>query len=100
VGAPFDPEIHEAIATEPSDAHDENTVIQEWCGGYRLHGRLLRAAKVVLAAPEPSDEVPLETDEAPVDTHPASAEPEPEAIDETPVLADDAAPAPAEADEE
>ena len=91
VGAPFDPEQHEAIGTQPSDEHDENTVIQEWCGGYRLHDRLLRAAKVVTAVPAETEEVPLETDEAPLDTDDTPAE-----VDDTPVQADES---PAEVDE-
>ncbi len=101
VGAPFDPEVHEAIGTQPSDAHDEHTVIQEWCGGYRLHDRLLRAAKVVLAVPAETDEVPLQTDEVPLQTNetpvvvdetPVEVDETPVEVDETPVVADDAAP--------
>jgi molecular chaperone GrpE len=49
VGDPFDPTIHEAIMTQPSDDHDEGTVLQVLERGYLLHGRLLRPAKVVVA---------------------------------------------------
>lgn len=77
-GAAFDPEVHEAIGTEPTAEHDENTVLREWCGGYRLHGRVLRAAKVVLATPmpaEPTEDAPLELDEEAGDgVVPASAD--------------------------
>ena len=57
VGAAFDPAVHEAISTQPSHEHDADTVLQEWCGGYRLHDRVLRAAKVVLAVPADVDDV-------------------------------------------
>jgi molecular chaperone GrpE len=48
-GDPFDPTVHEAIMTQPSDDHDEGTVLQVLERGYLLHGRLLRPAKVVVA---------------------------------------------------
>ena len=61
LGQPFDPGRHEAVGVEASD-QPENTVVRVWTGGYRLHERLLRAAKVVLAS-ERVDEAPV-TDEA------------------------------------
>ena len=60
LGEPFDPSRHEAVGVEASD-QPENTVVRVWSGGYRLHERLLRAAKVVLAT-APVDEDPV-TDE-------------------------------------
>ncbi len=50
MGQAFDPAVHEAVGIEPSP-EAENTVVSEWSGAYRLHDRVLRAAKVVLAAP-------------------------------------------------
>ncbi|HUK92235.1 MAG TPA: nucleotide exchange factor GrpE [Blastocatellia bacterium] len=50
LGIPFDPNIHEAITLEPTDEHEENTVIQEFERGYTLGERLLRPAKVKVAA--------------------------------------------------
>ncbi|MEW6325682.1 MAG: nucleotide exchange factor GrpE, partial [Nitrospirota bacterium] len=51
VGAPFNPEIHQAIARREADQGD-GTVIEEAQRGYRLKGRLLRPALVtVVAAP-------------------------------------------------
>ncbi len=47
-GAPFDPEVHEAVMTQPSDDHDEGAVLQVMERGYLLHGRLLRPAKVIV----------------------------------------------------
>jgi molecular chaperone GrpE len=65
-GATFDPVVHEAISTQVSAEHEEHTVIEEWAGGYRLHERVLRAAKVVLAVPGPGDDdVVLDDDAAP-----------------------------------
>ena len=43
---PFDPEVHEAVATEETDAVPSNTVLAELQRGYRFHGRLLRPAMV------------------------------------------------------
>ncbi|MEE4276258.1 MAG: nucleotide exchange factor GrpE [Thermoleophilia bacterium] len=48
-GMPFDPEVHEAVMTQPSDDHDEGAVLQVMERGYLLHGRLLRPAKVIVA---------------------------------------------------
>lgn len=50
VGHTFDPHVHEAVTTEATDKHKENTVIQEFQRGYRIGDRLLRPAKVKVAA--------------------------------------------------
>ena len=50
-GKPFDPERHEALATEPSAEHTETTVIEDYQKGYTLHGRVIRAARVRVATP-------------------------------------------------
>jgi len=49
-GMPFDPTYHEAVLTQPSEEHDEGTVLQVLERGYLLHGRLLRPAKVIVAS--------------------------------------------------
>lgn len=49
VGQPFDPHIHEAVATEPSDDYEPDTVVQELVRGYRLGEKLLRPAIVKVA---------------------------------------------------
>ena len=56
-GKPFDPERHEALATEPSPQHTEATVLEDYQKGYTLHGRVIRAARVRVATPasEPAD---------------------------------------------
>lgn len=46
MGEPFDPHVHEAVVTEPSDEYEPDTVIQELVRGYRLGDKLLRPAMV------------------------------------------------------
>ena len=49
VGEHFDPHVHEAVATEETDAHEPDTVTQEMQRGYRLGDKLLRPAMVKVA---------------------------------------------------
>jgi molecular chaperone GrpE len=49
-GKKFDPHFHQAVATQPTDQAEENTVLEEMRKGYLLNGRLLRAAMVSVAA--------------------------------------------------
>lgn len=54
LGAPFDPQFHEAIMREDSSEVPPGTVLQVFQKGYVLNERLLRAARVkVSAAPAP-----------------------------------------------
>jgi molecular chaperone GrpE len=46
VGQPFDPKLHEAIGSEESDQHPDDTVLTELRRGYRMHERVLRPALV------------------------------------------------------
>jgi molecular chaperone GrpE len=55
VGRPFDPTVHEAVATVPAEGRPPGTVVQEASRGWRLGGELLRPAQVVVAAPAESD---------------------------------------------
>jgi len=50
-GEPFNPESHEAMMAQPSDA-PPNTVLSVVQRGYQLNGRLLRPARVVVSAPK------------------------------------------------
>jgi molecular chaperone GrpE len=50
VGERFDPHIHEAVVTEPSDKYEPDTVTEELARGYRIGDRLLRPAMVKVAA--------------------------------------------------
>ena len=50
----FDPHVHEALLSQPSEA-DEGSVIDVVQKGYRLGDRVVRPARVVIAAPRRSD---------------------------------------------
>jgi molecular chaperone GrpE len=49
-GEPFDPNQHEAMASQPSEGTESGTVIEVYQRGYRLNGQILRPARVVVAA--------------------------------------------------
>ena len=49
----FDPHVHEALLSQPSDA-EEGTVLDVVQVGYKLGERVLRPARVVVAAPAPA----------------------------------------------
>jgi molecular chaperone GrpE len=50
----FDPHVHEALLSQPSD-QDEGSVLEVVQKGYRLGDRVLRPARVVVAAPQEDD---------------------------------------------
>ena len=50
LGQRFDPHIHEAVVTEPSDEYEPDIVIEEIARGYKLGDRLLRPSMVKVAA--------------------------------------------------
>jgi molecular chaperone GrpE len=49
LGEPFDPQLHEAMAMVPNPAAEPNSVMDVMQKGYLLNGRLVRAAKVIVA---------------------------------------------------
>ncbi len=49
-GEPFDPEFHEAMTMQPSADAEPGSVLAVIQKGYTLNGRLLRPARVVVAA--------------------------------------------------
>jgi molecular chaperone GrpE len=49
-GQKFDPNLHEAIAHEPSTKFPEGVVIRQTRRGYRMKDRLLRPSSVVVAS--------------------------------------------------
>jgi molecular chaperone GrpE len=49
LGKAFDPNVHQAVMHEPSDAHREGEVMQELQRGYMIGDRLLRPAMVKVA---------------------------------------------------
>ncbi len=48
-GQPFDPNVHEAVMGQPSEEHEEGTILQTFERGYLLNGKPIRTAKVVVA---------------------------------------------------
>src|SRR5436309_3670342 len=53
----FDPHVHEALLSQPSEA-EEGSVLDVVQKGYKLGERVVRPARVVVAAPQASHEEP------------------------------------------
>jgi len=51
----FDPHVHEALLSQPSE-HDEGSILEVVQKGYRLGDRVVRPARVVIAASKPEDD--------------------------------------------
>lgn len=70
-GEPFDPNVHEAVASEPRAGVEPGHVAEVFRHGYRTSERLLRPAQVVVGAegepPPPPAEEPHEEPRARVD---------------------------------
>jgi molecular chaperone GrpE len=49
-GEPFDPEVHEALSTQPADGEGPGVVVGVMEKGYKLNGTVLRPARVVVSA--------------------------------------------------
>jgi molecular chaperone GrpE len=49
-GEAFDPNEHEAMASQPSEEAEPGTVIEVYQQGYRINGAVLRPARVIVAA--------------------------------------------------
>ncbi len=50
VGKPFDPNVEDCVSHEPSDSVPENSIIKVVRTGYKMNGRLLRPASVVVSS--------------------------------------------------
>ncbi|MDA2928848.1 nucleotide exchange factor GrpE [Acidobacteria bacterium AH-259-O06] len=48
-GAPFDPNVHEAVLTEMTTEYQEGEILDEYRKGYKIKGRLLRPSQVKVA---------------------------------------------------
>jgi molecular chaperone GrpE len=55
----FDPHVHEALLSQPSEA-EEGSVIDVVQKGYKLGERVVRPARVVVAAAQPTHEEPAD----------------------------------------
>ncbi len=53
-GQPFDPQLHEAMSMQPAAGVAPGSVLAVMQKGYRLHERLLRPARVVVAGEPPA----------------------------------------------
>lgn len=49
-GAAFDPNVHEAIAQQPSEEHAHGTVLLEATTGFQLHDRVVRPTQVIVSS--------------------------------------------------
>lgn len=50
LGQPFNPELHEALAQQPSPDQPAGTVLTEVNRGYKMHERVLRCARVIVSS--------------------------------------------------
>jgi molecular chaperone GrpE len=48
-GEPFDPQLHEALSTQPAEGTEPGVVLETVEKGYRLNGQVLRPARVVVS---------------------------------------------------
>jgi len=48
-GEPFDPQLHEALSTQPAEGTGPGVVLETVEKGYRLNGQVLRPARVVVS---------------------------------------------------
>lgn len=49
-GEAFDPNVHEAIAQQPSEEHPHGTVLLEATTGFQLHDRVVRPTQVIVSS--------------------------------------------------
>ncbi|MBT3199570.1 MAG: nucleotide exchange factor GrpE [Phycisphaerales bacterium] len=66
MGLPFDPEMHSALMQQPTDEHPPMTVLQELQRGYKLKGRTIRPAAVIVSSEIP----PPQPEETPAQDEP------------------------------
>lgn len=64
-GDEFDPQYHEAVLSQPVENFEEGQIVAEAQRGYMQGERVLRPARVVVAAPMPQAEEPDEAAEEP-----------------------------------
>ena len=63
LGEPFDPNVHEAMAHQPSEEYPADTVMIEFQRGYMLDDLVLRPTKVVVSSgPADTSETPAEAE--------------------------------------
>ena len=55
-GQPFDPHAHQAVGQERNAEAPEGTVLDVYLRGYRMHGRVIRPAMVIVSTGGPAPE--------------------------------------------
>ncbi len=56
LGKPFDPNLYDCMAIQPSEEAEPNTVINVFADGYRMGEVILRPAQVIVAQAPPAEE--------------------------------------------
>lgn len=59
-GLPFDPNLHEALGSEPTDKFPPGHICQVLKPAYKMHDRVIRPAQVVIAKAPPSGDDPVQ----------------------------------------
>jgi len=72
-GQPFDPREHEALGTVPTSESPDGTVVIEAQRGYRLGGKVLRPAMVMIATTPNEGEPPLRELVRPISNDPTAS---------------------------
>jgi molecular chaperone GrpE len=49
IGEKFNPEFHEALTSQESNDHEEDTIISQFVKGYKINNRVLRPSQVIIA---------------------------------------------------
>ena len=49
IGEKFNPEFHEALTSQESNDHEEDTIISQFVKGYTINNRVLRPSQVIIA---------------------------------------------------
>ena len=60
VGERFDPDLHDAVAVQPVADQPDGTVLTVVQRGYRIAGRVMRPARVVVSSRPGADHAPIE----------------------------------------
>ena len=55
VGQPFNPHLHEAVKTEPSETVPEGVIISQWKAGYKIGEQLVRPTMAVVSSGKPQE---------------------------------------------
>lgn len=59
---PFDPNVHDALATAPSQDVESGRIVEEFERGYRIRDMVLRPAKVIVSSGSPENNTEKEND--------------------------------------